>query len=382
MNYVEHINTLLKPHKAREELVLDLFSGAGGLALGFESAGFETFGLEVDKDCVATYSNNLIGRVDQQLITSDTQYPKVDVVIGGPPCQPFSVRGRQHGLNDMRNGFPAFIAAVKEVKPEIWMFENVRGLMYKSKFYLDEVLNQLADLGYYITHGLLNTSHYGVPQNRERMVAVGTRENRYRFPHYHKVIRTAGEAVGDLINREVVNPRFLTASMDEYIAIYEAASHCITPRDLHLDRPARTLTCRNLAGATSDMHRVKLADGRRRQLTVREAARLQSFPDWFNFIGSEASQFNQIGNAVPPLFAYELAQSFISYLDKTDVKEQASHTSWVQLSIIGEIMDSEEQTPREPLFQMSMIEEAVDLKEPDERINLLEQLKKFKLKNE
>lgn len=83
------------------------------------------------------------------------------------------------------------------------------------------------------------------------------------------------------------------------------------PRDLHLDkRPARTVTCRNLAGATGDMHRVVLPDGRRRRLTVREGARLQSFPDWFEFQGSEASQYKQIGNAVPPLMAYEIARCF------------------------------------------------------------------------
>ena len=81
-----------------------------------------------------------------------------------------------------------------------------------------------------------------------------------------------------------------------------------------MDRPARTLTCRNLAGATSDMHRIKLPDGRRRRITVREAARLQSFPDWFEFSGGLESQFTQIGNAVPPLFAYQMAQSIVQYL--------------------------------------------------------------------
>lgn len=335
MNYVEHINSLLQPRKTRKELVLDLFSGAGGLALGFESAGFETFGLEMDEDCVATYSNNLIGRAEQRLLTTDTEFSKVDIIIGGPPCQPFSVRGRQDGLNDIRNGFPTFIAAVEKAQPEIWMFENVRGLMYKNKFYFDQVLSQLIELGYHITYRLLNTSHYGVPQTRERVVAVGTRRNHYQLPKRSKVICTAGEAVSDLINQEVINPRFLTASMDQYVARYEAASHCITPRDLHLDRPARTMTCRNIAAPTSDMHRIKLADGRRRQLTVREAARLQSFPDWFEFVGSETSQFYQIGNAVPPLFAHALAQSFIRYLDKTDAEERIPDMSWIQMNMMG-----------------------------------------------
>lgn len=335
MNYVEHMNSILHPRKTREELVLDLFAGAGGLALGFEAAGFETLGFELDKDCVVTYSKNLIGRVEQRLLSVHTEYPKADIIIGGPPCQPFSVRGKQDGLNDTRDGFPAFIAAVERVQPEVWMFENVRGLMYKNKFYLYQVLGKLADLGYHITYRLLNAAHYGVPQTRERLVVVGARKNHYRFPKRNDVIRTAGEAISDLINREVANPRFLTASMDAYIARYEAASHCITPRDLHLDRPARTLTCRNIAAPTSDMHRVKLADGRRRQLTVREAARLQSFPDWFEFTGSETSQFYQIGNAVPPLFAYALAHSFIDYLDKTDDEERLPDVSYVQMSLIG-----------------------------------------------
>jgi DNA (cytosine-5)-methyltransferase 1 len=109
--------------------------------------------------------------------------------------------------------------------------------------------------------------------------------------------------------------KFLTPSMDAYVARYEAKSCCVTPRDLHLDRPARTLTCRNLAGATSDMHRIRLPDGRRRRLLVSEAKRLQSFPDWFTVLGTQDEQFNQIGNAVPPLFAHRIAESVRLYLD-------------------------------------------------------------------
>src|SRR5262249_33872676 len=125
---------------------------------------------------------------------------------------------------------------------------------------------------------------------------------------------TAGEAVGDSVLLAPSDSKFLTASMDRYVANYERASKCIVPRDLHLDRPARTVTCRNLAGATGDMMRVQLPDGRRRRLFVREGARLQSFPDWFAFSGAEISQYNQIGNAVSPLFAYYIARSVRQYL--------------------------------------------------------------------
>jgi DNA (cytosine-5)-methyltransferase 1 len=109
--------------------------------------------------------------------------------------------------------------------------------------------------------------------------------------------------------------------MDAYVAAYEKASCCVKPRDLYPGKPARTLTCRNLAGATSDMQRVRLPDGRRRRLLHREAARLQSFPDWFEFCGNETQRFNQIGNAVPPLLAYCLALSVKEYMQNGPLYE-------------------------------------------------------------
>ena len=113
--------------------------------------------------------------------------------------------------------------------------------------------------------------------------------------------------------------KFLTPAQDTYVANYEKASFCINPRDLYPDRPARTLTCRNLAGATGDMQRVKLPDGKRRRILSKEAARLQSFPDWFEFTGTETQQFNQIGNAVPPLLAYQLALALKDCYNSTKV---------------------------------------------------------------
>lgn len=312
-NYIDTINSLLKPRKNHGTKVLDLFAGAGGLALGFEAQGFETIGYEMEKDYCDTYSHNLNGTCYQVVIDLNTKFPKADVIIGGPPCQPFSVRGKQNGASDDRNGFPEFIQAVRQLKPKIFLVENVRGLLYRNHSYLKDIINSFEELGYKVDYRLFHIVHYGVPQTRQRVVIVGHKGG-YSFPHQSKVKVTAGEALGSLATHVPKDAKFLTPSMEKYIANYEKRSACITPRDLHLDKPARTLTCRNLAGATSDMHRIKLSNGRRRRITVREAARLQSFPDSFEFKGSERSAFYQIGNAVPPFFAFQLAKTIKDYL--------------------------------------------------------------------
>jgi DNA (cytosine-5)-methyltransferase 1 len=314
MSYVDKINHILKPSEEKKNLVIDLFAGCGGLSLGFEAQGFKTHGFEVDQDSCSTYKKNLKGECTQILITPETKLPFADVLIGGPPCQPFSVGGQQKGLRDSRDGFPIFVSAVNKLNPKIWMFENVRGLLYKNKWYLDEIVNHLQSLGYIIETQLLNAVDFGVPQNRERLIVVG-HKGRFKFPKTRENKITSGQALEEMAFGFASESKFLTPSMDEYVAKYEKASSCKNPRDLHLNQPARTLTCRNLAGATGDMQRIKLPDGRRRRLTVREASRLQSFPDWFEFQGSETSCFNQIGNAVSPLFAFHLAGSVKAYLE-------------------------------------------------------------------
>jgi DNA (cytosine-5)-methyltransferase 1 len=310
--YLETINETLVP-SVGGPLVLDLFAGCGGLALGFEAHGFETIGFEMDRDAARTYANNLHGQCHNVKLSAEYIFPKARVVIGGPPCQPFSVGGHQRGVDDSRNGFPIFVSAVRQAQPDIWLFENVRGLLYRNRWYLDQVIDELEGLGYETHANLYNALDFGVPQNRERLVVFGSKKA-FRPPHGSVRRVTAGEALQDLAFDAPDGGKYLTSSMDAYIRKYEIASKCINPRDLHLDRPARTLTCRNLAGATGDMHRVKLPDGRRRRLTVREAARLQSFPDWFEFAGAEGSQFEQIGNAVAPLFAHSLAKCVHDHL--------------------------------------------------------------------
>jgi DNA (cytosine-5)-methyltransferase 1 len=318
LDYLEYLHNQLKiEHHPSAPLVLDLFAGCGGLALGFEAAGFRTVGFEIDPDCCATYSKNLGVSCEQITLKPGQDLGRpADVIIGGPPCQPFSVGGLQNGHNDQRNGFPAFIDAVEKYRPKVVVFENVRGMLYRNHAYFQTIVCSLKDLGYAVESKLLNAVRYGVPQNRERLFVIAHKGG-WQLPNTAKLERpfTAGDALGELAHQIPAKPKFLTPSMDIYIAKYERASKCINPRDLHMHLPSRTVTCRNLYGATGDMLRLRLPDGRRRMLTVREGALLQSFPEWFQFIGNEESQFKQIGNAVPPLLAKAVAQSVMACLN-------------------------------------------------------------------
>lgn len=334
--YVPHLKaTLKRPHpRADAPLALDLFAGCGGLALGFEVAGFRTIGFEMDADASQTYAKNLHGECRQVFLEPGQDLAaSADLIIGGPPCQPFSVGGLQEGSKDRRNGFPVFLDAVRRYQPKLALFENVRGMLYTNKLYLEQIIERLENLGYIVEEKLLNAVHYGVPQRRERLIVVAHKGG-WEYPQAENFGYTAGEAIGDLCGSIPENAKFLTPSMDTYVAKYERASKCIRPRDLHMDEPSRTVTCRNLNGATGDMLRVRLDDGRRRRLTVREGARLQSFPDWFKFEGSEGSQFNQVGNAVPPLMARALGLAAARYLKLGDSERAAPKRPSRQLTLL------------------------------------------------
>ena len=228
------------------------------------------------------------------------------------------------GKLDEREGLSITLRAIGELLPAVVVIENVPDLARPSKRdHLDQLKSELTTLGYSVEENVLNAADYGVPQNRRRLFIMGIRGNSLLPPPpLMQEAVSVRQALPGTFWRETSQAQLLSDSMTAYVERYEQASGCRVPRDLHLDRPARTLTVRNLSGATGDMMRLRLPDGRRRTLTTKEAARLQSFPDWYRFSGSERSKFEQIGNAVPPLLALAIADAVAkSFPDLTLNKE-------------------------------------------------------------
>ena len=213
--------------------------------------------------------------------------------------------------------------AVRQVRPAAVIIENVPDIArIRERGYINDFETNLSDLGYAVSEFVLNAAEYGVPQNRRRIFITALHGNKaLEPPNPWSETVTVQQAIPATCRREAPETQLVTDSMSAYIKRYEQASGCRTPRDLHLDRPSRTLTVRNLTGATGDMMRLRLDDGRRRTLTVKEAARLQSFPDWFRFQGTTRSQLEQIGNAVPPLLAYALAKTVRDCIVPTSVRK-------------------------------------------------------------
>jgi len=291
-------------------MVADLFAGAGGLGLGFESVGFNTVGFESDADATATYIGHL-SNCFLTTLTPETDFRSLlpdgaDAVIGGPPCQPYSRAGLKSGPADPRDGVPTFMNAVRSLEPKVVVMENVPAML-RWPGVIDSLTESLLSEGYdSVEMRVLKAEHYHVPQRRRRLFVVAVRPGHiWSWPAISDERFTVADAFAGL--QEPDEPKFLTASMDEYVARYEAKSKCARPRDLHPDDTCRTVTCRNLGGSTGDMLRLRLPDGTRRRLTMREGARLQGFPDWYRFSGSETSQARQIGNAVPPPMAKAMA---------------------------------------------------------------------------
>jgi len=324
--------------------VLELFAGAGGMALGFANAGLKTVLLnEIDKHASETLRRN---RPDWHVIESSvadldfTQYRgQVDIVSGGFPCQAFSYAGHSRGFEDTRGTlFFEFARCVQEVRPRIALGENVRGLLRHDKGRtLSTMVRVLEDMGYRVQYKVLRAQFHDVPQKRERLIIIGVRDDmpiyfpkeRDYFLSLREVLEDVPESKGAEYpkrKREIMAHvpaggywRDLPEDLaKEYMkkSYYLGGGKTGMARRLSWDEPSLTLTCSPAQKQTERCH-----PSETRPLTVREYARIQTFPDEWEFAGSVPNQYKQIGNAVPVNLAYHVGRSLVAMLDGADSSE-------------------------------------------------------------
>ena len=289
--------------------VVEIFAGAGGMSLGLEQAGFRHVALvERNLECVNTLRANDFRHV----ICSDASFEDysgfagADLVAGGPPCQPFSVAGVDKGADDDRDGWPTAIRAVREIKPRAFLFENVAGMM-RDKFqaYRDNILKQFHDLGYSVHIHVIDAADYGIAQHRRRLFMVGFEGVRwFRKPppiEGEVTLRQALQALGppNGLNDHVLHK----ASPRAY------GSHCGSS----LDKPSKTLLAGS-GGPGGGSNMFKKEDGTYRYYTLREMARLQSFPDSYKVHKTWSRGMHQMGNACPPKLARLFAEEILCVL--------------------------------------------------------------------
>ncbi len=303
--------------------VVSLFSGAGGLDLGFIMAGHTVvWANDLFEDAVKTYRKNIGGHIVQKDIkeVSVSDIPESDIIIGGFPCQGFSVANTKRNESDERNSlYKELIRVIDAKKPKFFLAENVKGLTNLSGGKVFKmILADFAALGYSVTYRILNAADYGVPQTRVRVIIVGVRNDidfEYSFPN--PVFDKDGQngldrwvSVRDAL-AEIPDPDKPNGLCNHTYSKYKLNFNgYIGHRPLDPDKPAPTVTARgdSKGGVVILPH----PNGRRR-MTCRELARIQSFPLDFEFCGSNSSIYRQIGNAVPPLLAKAVAEMFNPY---------------------------------------------------------------------
>lgn len=326
--------------------VLELFAGAGGMALGFENAGLQTVMLnEIDKHAVQTLRHNRpqwdVVEGDVADIDFQTYYGNVDILSGGFPCQSFSYAGHSRGFEDTRGTlFFEFARAVKEIQPKIALGENVRGLLrHDHGRTLATMVKVLEDLGYKVAYKVLRAQFFDVAQKRERLIIIGVRDELdlpILFPKEKDYFLSLRDVLANVPESEgATYPNRKKEIMDyvpeggywkdlpedlakEYMkkSYFLGGGKTGMARRLAWDEPSLTLTCSPAQKQTERCH-----PDETRPLTVREYARLQSFPDNWEFQGSVAQQYKQIGNAVPVNLAYHVGRCLIAMLENSPTHE-------------------------------------------------------------
>ncbi|MFA5624713.1 MAG: DNA cytosine methyltransferase [Bradymonadales bacterium] len=332
--------------------VIELFSGAGGLALGLHQAGFDPLILiDFYEDANRTLKINHphwnvktadIHDVATQGIFKYVDEQEVDLLSGGFPCQPFSYAGKQLGLDDTRGTvFHALAKIISDVKPKLLLLENVRGLTTHDAGRTFKLIKSIIrNIGYTIDYKTLNAWNYGVAQKRERLIIIGIRQDytaEFTWPseeNYKPVLRdvlknvppSEGQAYPEKKRRvlELVPPGGSWADLPDDIArdylgksYYSGGGKRGMARRLSWDEPSLTLTCSPAQKQTERCH-----PDETRPFTVREYARIQGFPDTYQFHGSTSSQYKQIGNAVPVNLAFHIGKQLFDLLIELEEASQ------------------------------------------------------------
>jgi DNA (cytosine-5)-methyltransferase 1 len=336
---------------------IELFAGAGGMGLGMEMAGIEHILLnEFDKHACNTLRFNRpkwnVLEDDIQNVDFSEYEGKVDIVTGGFPCQAFSSAGKKLGFEDTRGTlFFDFARCINEVKPKVFIGENVKGLFTHDKGKTLQVIKQsIKEIGYTLVEPkVLKAMYYKVPQKRERLILVGVRNdlaeqiNKFEFPEKYTKVLTVSDAFrkGELFKTNVPNeegveyPKRKKEIMeqvpeggywrdlnDELQREYMAGSYFLgggktgLARRLSMRQPSLTIVCSPAMKQTERCHPKET-----RPLTVRESARIQTFPDKWVFQGAKGQQYKQIGNAVPVNLAYALGLSLVNFLNEIELSK-------------------------------------------------------------
>lgn len=299
---------------------LELCAGAGGQALGYEQAGIGHAALvELDKHACATLRLN---RPEWKVIEQDlnkfsgSTFKGVDIISGGLPCPPFSIAGKQLGTKDERNLFPALIRLVDEIRPRAVMIENVRGILDAVfEDYRQYVGTELLKLGYQPGWKLMNASDFGVPQLRPRVVFVAVRKEysgHFAWPeNANTPPRTVGQVLYDLMAANGwKGAKAWSEAANEIGPTVVGGSHKHGGPDLGPTRARRAWASLNVDGiGIANQAPDPGFEGAMPKLTVRMVARIQGFPDDWQFSGGKTAAYRQVGNAFPPPFAQAIAES-------------------------------------------------------------------------
>lgn len=325
---------------------IDLFAGAGGLSLGLKASGIESqMAIEIMPDAAATYA---LHSPHVEVLKRDIrgvdfkEWRGIDIVAGGPPCQPFSIGGLRRGSSDQRDLLSEFVRAVLEVRPRAFVMENVPGLTSFGP-YLQSALAPLQDLYKIAPPRIINGADYGVPQSRRRLIVVGTMDCvEFELSPAGGRRTVAGDVLTPQPRGEPNQSKIVYAKRPDLRPNpYQGHLFNGGGRAIELDKPAPTILAAaggnkthflDLADQIPAYHRHLMAGGLprlgeligARRLTVLESAALQSFPEEVVFAGSRSSQYTQIGNAVPPKLGEAIGRHLLELFVRSGRKRMAA----------------------------------------------------------